>query len=579
MPPSIGLRTWQCQARPEVARQSPCRSSFAMIAVAVVFLTVSCRGAWAQSTQPTGIEGSHPVSPLPATGDPADQSDRDSTESRPAGGTYFHGGGESRAEAWDQIDSSAARSEALRKIASERWGPNARGGGSLADFDPLMRLITSTIEPDSWEDNGGTGTLVGFPAGVHVDAQGVVRRLRTTSRTRFRESLAAATKPSSASAETTWRAVSLPRWERAVLKALIAGEGPSQIMRRMGGLQRVRWLIVHEETGDLILVGPASDEGPSLSLDAWITVSHNAWHGPGTFGCSIEPRAQQLAATHAFLQTSSTRVIPRHRRDAWTSELRETLGRQDVVVRGIDPQSYTAGIIVAADYHMKCLGMGVEPSIPQVPSYLATLEVGPDGQPPALGVLRWWFTLDYDAIRGDPEGTVFELSGRGAKVLCENEFLSERGERQHTGTAEEGNRAYADRFSRHLEDLAQRFAIYRQLQGVFDLAVVAALAKDDQLPQRVDWTPVLSILPKSPFSRANHAPREVDSIVGQRDLNRRHFVTGISGGVEVDAPAFLAQRRTTADHYQLDEVRTLAVPQKAYSPRSPVWFWELAAPQ
>ena len=40
------------------------------------------------------------------------------------------------------------------------------GGGSLADFDTLINLITTTVEPESWEDNGGVGTIAGFPTNL-----------------------------------------------------------------------------------------------------------------------------------------------------------------------------------------------------------------------------------------------------------------------------------------------------------------------------------------------------------------------------------------------------------------------------
>ncbi len=39
------------------------------------------------------------------------------------------------------------------------FGPGGLGGGTQADFDPLIRLITSTIAPDSWQDMGGEGTI------------------------------------------------------------------------------------------------------------------------------------------------------------------------------------------------------------------------------------------------------------------------------------------------------------------------------------------------------------------------------------------------------------------------------------
>ncbi len=44
------------------------------------------------------------------------------------------------------------------------WGPKAAGGGiTEADFDELINLIQETIDPDSWEINGGTARMRPFP--------------------------------------------------------------------------------------------------------------------------------------------------------------------------------------------------------------------------------------------------------------------------------------------------------------------------------------------------------------------------------------------------------------------------------
>lgn len=54
-----------------------------------------------------------------------------------------------------------------------------------------------------------------------------------------------------------------------------------------------------------------------------------------------------------------------------------------------------------------------------------------------MSVLRWWFTLNYQALRADAERTAFELHGPGVQVLSENELLTAHGERVHTGKSEE----------------------------------------------------------------------------------------------------------------------------------------------
>jgi general secretion pathway protein D len=67
-------------------------------------------------------------------------------------------------------------------------GPGGLGGGVIADFDTLIELVTSTISPDSWLDNGGKGTISGFPTNlslvvsqtqdIHQDIADLLQQLR-----------------------------------------------------------------------------------------------------------------------------------------------------------------------------------------------------------------------------------------------------------------------------------------------------------------------------------------------------------------------------------------------------------------
>ncbi|MFP6752684.1 MAG: hypothetical protein VB855_13475, partial [Pirellulaceae bacterium] len=45
---------------------------------------------------------------------------------------------------------------------------NSRGGAAMADFDSLIELITTTVEPDSWEDVGGAGTIKEFAGNLSL---------------------------------------------------------------------------------------------------------------------------------------------------------------------------------------------------------------------------------------------------------------------------------------------------------------------------------------------------------------------------------------------------------------------------
>ena len=47
-------------------------------------------------------------------------------------------------------------------------GPGGAGGGSQADFDSLIELITSTIDPTTWDSVGGTGSIKEFATNLSL---------------------------------------------------------------------------------------------------------------------------------------------------------------------------------------------------------------------------------------------------------------------------------------------------------------------------------------------------------------------------------------------------------------------------
>ena len=89
-------------------------------------------------------------------------------------------------------------------------------------------------------------------------------------------------------------------------------------------------------------------------------------------------------------------------------------------------------MLVEADYHMKLIGMGLEPGTPGVSSYLASVS----DPATSMSLLRWWFTLNYEAVETTARRNAFQLQGQGVKVLSENELLTQQGQRLQTGKAD-----------------------------------------------------------------------------------------------------------------------------------------------
>lgn len=490
-----------------------------------------------------------------------------------------------------EIGSDLARSGALKQVndgAAKNWF--GRGGGVQADFDPLIDLIQSTIEPDSWQDVGGPGSVQGFDGGVRVDSLGLLRRLppRTDgSVAAIRRAAAQVTSSSNPRKPSALRKISLNRLERELQLRHATGQAPDETMKLLAGLQRIKYVLVYPETGDVVIAGPAGDwkqnfEGlwvdadkgrPVVQLDDLVVTFRNVYETKGTFGCSINPTKTGLAAAQAVNDRWAAKggISSSSQRGDFLEELRAGLGLQDIVVYGIDPQTRAARVLVEADYRMKLVGMGLEEGTLGVTSYLKTLD--PKRHDLAnIGVLRWWFTLNYEALRATEARDGFELRGPGVKVLSENELLTEQGDRIHTGKSSEVNTQFSQSFTQHFEALAAKYPIYADLRNIFDLALVAAVVRSHDLPGQVDWH-LTHFGPDGEYQpELDVAPTKVDSIINHRIIDGKHLVAGVSGGVTVDARTLAAKTAVQTDDYGLLKSERSASTPKDLPKRS--WWWD-----
>ena len=296
--------------------------------------------------------------------------------------------------------------------------------------------------------------------------------------------------------------VSLPRLEKHVQLRLASGREPTEEMQVLAGLQRIEYVFVYPESGDVVLAGPAGDwksdaedhvvstetGGPVVRLDDLVVVlRHMLGSQKPEFGCLITPKPENLAKLQEFLAQSSKRTLTAENRKAWLEEMRSAVGKQDIEVFGLDPRTRAARVMVEADYRMKLVGMGLEQGVPGVKSYLASIELGPGQSPPPMGVLRWWFTLNYDAVTASQDRRAFEFRGQGVYVKSENERLAAQGKRVHTGQSDELNRQFAQSFTKHFAELCKKYPIYAEMRNLFDLALVGALIRSEDLANKTGW--------------------------------------------------------------------------------------------
>jgi hypothetical protein len=488
------------------------------------------------------------------------------------------------------VSDDRTRNEAIQATKNTAPLPGSFGGAQ-ADFTSLIELITTTVKPQTWDEVGGPGSISEFRNGVYVDAEGTLKRALKTSKatglaTARLEALNAAEK-TGGRGEAPLRKVSLPRLEKHVQLALAAGRQPSEEMLALAGLEKIKYVMVYPDSGDIVIAGPASDwrrddEGrmvsrrsgrPVLQLDDLVVLLRYLAASPhGTFGCSINPTEEGLARTKEFAERSSATPLKPGERTGWLKKLASQMGPQGIVVDGIDPRTRLARVLVEADYRMKLVGIGLEEGTVDVPSYLSTIHVARCQTPPALDVLRWWFAMRYDAVQASEGRDAFELRGSGVQVLSENELLTSLGQQVHTGKSEPLNQEFAHRFTQHFSALAQKYPVYADLQNIFDLALVTALVHSEQLAERVGWHMTCFLDPAQYQVSLGPAPQNVDTVINHRVLNQKHIVVCVSGGVRAEPWAFVKTGQIKTDSYgklvaERGTATAKALPAEA-------WWWD-----
>jgi hypothetical protein len=297
--------------------------------------------------------------------------------------------------------------------------------------------------------------------------------------------------------------------------------------------------------------------------------------GEAKFGCLIVPREEALARLKAFLDQSGEKAQPGSRKE-WVEQLRSRLGKQAIEVYGLDPRTRAARVMVEADYRMKLVGMGLEEGVPGVESYLDLIQLPAGQAPPPMGVLRWWFTLDYQAVLASQDRQAFAVRGQGVKVFSENELLTAEGKRVHTGESEPLNRQFAQSFTEHFEALCQKYPVYADLRNVCDLALVGALIRAEDLSGKAGWHMTFFGDRQAYQSEFGPAPKEVETVANYRVIragSKIHTIAGVSGGVRVDPTGLVTSQAIEVEGYGgLSSQHSTAVPKEALPLEA--WWWD-----
>jgi len=450
--------------------------------------------------------------------------------------------------------------------------------GSAAWCACAVTVLALAWHGDAHAQMGGMGMgFGGAVGGISIDADGIVRNLdpralESLAKER-REALVGGKANRGAAAKL--RKVSLAKIVAAVKTATADRPLPPDVLF-LGGLERITHVFIDTEGHDIILAGPAdaltvdaagnvvaaTSGRPVLQLED-LVVALRAIDAAraGGIKCSIDPTAEGITRLQALLRTQKT--IGQNP-DATLVAMQNAVGPQQVTVGGVPGDSRFARVLVAADYHLKRVGMGLEPSgITELPSYLAMV---PPGSTSATTLPRFWLEADYEPISRDPDELAWRINGRRMKCLTENDLFDATGSRTAKAAPDANAKKWCDLMTTNYDKLAGKQPAFAELVNCVDLAVVAALVHGRQLAGRagLDLAPLLE--PQALRLPSYEVPTSVPTVAhGMKKGNR--WVVSASGGVLFQPWGFAGN---TADSADVAESRTLALAARP----ADGWWWD-----
>lgn len=474
-------------------------------------------------------------------------------------------------------------------------GGNAegRGGGGFADFDSLMQLIQSTVEPDTWEALGGPSGMSPYPQGILVDPAGTVRDVGPLAKSDavadINRLLQGERGPQSATPTpragqwhqpSALRVVSLRRLRDEIARRQLLGMRLSDAMLYLAGISEASHVAFLED--DVLIAGTVGGIASSggwwidaktglhpLRLDFLVEATRSAFENQ-PFGCTIDPTPEGLArAQQVGLGVQQGRVPI----GLAAEKMAAALGPQRVEVFGTQGNTSLGILLVEVDRHMKQLALG-EAAMPEgVKNYLDFVDQMIASGPPSDVLIRLWFTSDPQQVQGDADNRLFRLSGRPLRLSSQNQRAVLQG--REVVADDPRTLAFVEEFNQRFEAIRAKYPAYGALESLYRAAAIAALGN-----RFADGSSTRSLLESltalEPVPHSNLVnPVSVESIATLhtvRSGRKIHRVLLASGGVLVDLD------QSIASHVQPYATVGNVAPHVERKPlRIERWWWDVAA--
>lgn len=453
------------------------------------------------------------------------------------------------------------------------FGPKSILRTLIPAFLGVMTLVTTGQAGQFGNNNRAVG-------GVMIDASGVMRTATVQELRELTDAVERGWVPvgGDLAKRAEMRMVSLRGIQNAIVKANAEGrEIPSEV-QYLAGLQRIEYIFVDKKKNDVVIAGPAEPwklrpdgfvvgtvtGGATMRLsDLVIALRSVETARQEGISCSIEPTAEGRLRLQKLMRRISLR--PGQSPAVYEASMREAFGPQTIQLTGVPTDSRFARTMVAADYEMKRVAMGLTPS--QVNGLDSYLQMSKNSAHASNQNPRWWMACDYDALGKSEDGLAWKLSGQGVKTMTEMDAISGDGTASQTGKKDKLAQAWADAMTEKYSELSQRMPIFSDLQNIMDMTIVATLISQEGLAQKANLDLALLTaesddLPLASFNTPKAVEPQCSFIRGRGGK----WVVTASGGVDING-------FEVVENQQTDE-NLASVCSTALAATGENWWWD-----
>ena len=367
--------------------------------------------------------------------------------------------------------------------------------------------------------------------------------------------------------------ISLRGLEAEITKARDEGRPVSNDLQFMAGLQRIEYVILSPETNDVIIAGPGEgwkldDDGnvvgvnsgrPVIQLEDFLVAMRSADRARSGQGISvsIDPTEEGIQKLQQLFNSMGS-----FRPDMQT-KVEKAMGQHVITLTGVPEDSRFSQILVAADYRMKRLSMGLEASpIDGLPSFMEMAAA--KNAKRIRSAPRFWMECNYQPVAKTEDGSVWQIRGQGVKTLTQESHFDKDGKRSSTNKQNRFAAQWAERMTEKFEELSAADPAFAELRNVMDMSVIAAIIKGERLAETVGLEmPEILGMSNAMATPSWTVPKTVStqcSFVKLKDA----WLVSASGGIQLDSWGVAEKTETVAD---LSAVAAKAMP------RTGRWWW------